>query len=73
METKEVSTENVEKAETRANLAAELTEDERKLQRKLKLKLDFLILPLLATIYFFAQMVRLDFNPTKLRFGTDDN
>lgn len=71
MEAKEISTENVEKAETRTSLATELTGEELRLQRKLKLKLDFLILPLLATIYFFAQMVRSDSNPTKYPFDTD--
>lgn len=57
MESKEVSLETVEKAEAEAGTPAALTEEERQLQRKLKWKMDLIILPLLSTVYFFAQMV----------------
>jgi hypothetical protein len=58
MESKDVTLETVEKAEVRAGTPAALTEEEQRLQRKLKWKLDLIILPLLSTVYFFAQMVR---------------
>lgn len=61
MESKEVTLETVEQAkdhgQPRGQLAPPLTEHERQLERKLKWKLDLVILPLLATVYFLAQMV----------------
>ncbi len=57
MEPKDVTLETIEKAETQAGTPAALTEEELQLQRKLKWKMDLIILPLLSTVYFFAQMV----------------
>ncbi len=57
MEAKDATLETVEKAEAPLETPTALTEDELQLQRKLKWKMDLIILPLLSTVYFFAQMV----------------
>jgi hypothetical protein len=57
MEAKEVTLETAEMAESLGGQSPALTEEELRLQRKLKWKMDLIILPLLATVYFFAQMV----------------
>ncbi len=50
--------ESVERSDQHSNaLTPELADEDRKKERKLKFKLDFIILPLLATVYFLASMV----------------
>ncbi|KIW92662.1 uncharacterized protein Z519_06509 [Cladophialophora bantiana CBS 173.52] len=63
---KDISLETVERAEGQMGLSTPLTEDERRCERKLKMKLDFIILPLLSTVYFFAQMGRSDVGNAKI-------
>lgn len=57
MDNKDVSLESVEDSRLQRNDST-LLEDRRR-ERKIKLKLDFIVLPLLATVYFLASMVRL--------------
>ncbi|KAJ9617229.1 hypothetical protein H2200_000950 [Cladophialophora chaetospira] len=66
MEGKDVALETVEKAEAPTGTPAALTEEELQLQRKLKWKMDLIILPLLSTVYFFAQMGRSDLGNAKI-------
>ncbi len=58
MEAKDVELETLEYTEGQPTFSAQLTDDERQLQPKLKWKLDLIILPLVSTVYFLAQMVR---------------
>ena len=58
MDAKDLSSEMVEKAETRTRAPAELSEADRQIQRKLRWKMDLIVLPLLSTVYFLASMVR---------------
>ena len=71
MEEKNTSVDTIEKARGSTCLSDPLTETQRQLQRKVKWKLDLLILPLLSTIYFFASMVRGDPCLSPAHPGTD--
>lgn len=54
----DVSVQADEFMERTTNLDVQLTLEERQRERRVKWKIDLIILPLLATIYFVAQMVR---------------
>ena len=57
MDTKDLTLEAVEFAEGPARNNVQLTDDERHRERRVKWKIDLIVLPLLATVYFLATMV----------------
>jgi len=66
MEEKGIFQEAAEFAEGLANGNIQLTDEERRRERRVKWKTDLIILPLLATVYFLASMVCAIFRSTVL-------
>lgn len=70
MDHKDITLESVEDSRSQRNDSMLL--EDRKRERKIKLKLDFIVLPLLATVYFLASMVTLTTLSLSLRVSVDD-
>ncbi|KAJ9646020.1 hypothetical protein H2204_000682 [Knufia peltigerae] len=64
MDHKDITLESVEDSRSQRNDSMLL--EDRKRERKIKLKLDFIVLPLLATVYFLASMGRSDLGNAKI-------
>ncbi|KIW18682.1 hypothetical protein PV08_02971 [Exophiala spinifera] len=64
MDNKDIALESVEDSTQQRNDSMPL--HDRKRERRVKLKLDFIVLPLLATVYFLASMGRSDLGNAKI-------